>query len=337
MTEGNTRRFLYAIGRSAVLLCIAFFLTACENSGSVSVYTDVSAVKTTMVTTSIAADTTAKASATKTQKEPCPIQCEFFDAQLLAEQTKTVKPYQIDGAIHAAVVPHHAPHMDLLCNLLASEAIQNAAFESVIVIGPNHYGKGDPVQITGQGFYWENGMIDGDIRTADYIASDFRLEAATDTQIFETDHSVSVLMPYLAQYLPNVPVTSILLSTAVSAEALDCLCEDLLFCSDEKKTLLLFSADFSHYQTPEDTKRYDAETESAVLSKNVGAVLSYGNEHVDTPQGIALFLRYVQETGAEIECAAHRLAETKGNKRKEAMSYFVFTATEPQEKSLGSK
>jgi len=320
MKHGDTRRKTDVRKLAVLLLCIAVFFSGCRNT---DLLPEESVQSSSASATTLSAQSTANA---KKSKQEVPLVCKYYDADAFREHTNQSIPYEIDSCVSLAVIPHHTPHMDLLCSLLSSDTVQTAAYDAALVIGPNHSGTGAPIQITGRGYYWETGQIEGDAETAAYFASDYRLEVETDTEMLIKDHSVSVLMPYLAHYLPDIPVTAMLLSASVSREMIENLCEDLTELAAEKKLLVLFSIDFSHYQQPKDAEQCDKETIAAFLNNGTEQVFGFGNEHLDSPQAGLLFLRYAQVCDLPVSIQEHRLVSFDENGTQQAMSYFVFTA-----------
>ncbi len=299
MTNGNTHRKMQnkIILCTALLMCIAFlFLSACSPKNDDTI----------------------------TLLVPKPMVCNFYDESLLNANSFVSKPYEFDATLTSAVVPHHAPHLDLLCSLLSSDSVQNADYELVIVIGPNHTGNGSAIQVTGNGYVWNNGSISGDIESTNVIYEDFRLRSARDTTLFESDHSVSVLMPYIGYYLPDVSTIGILLSSNVNSLELEALCEDLQYISERQRTLILFSVDFSHYETPSNGTKFDDETKLAIREQQFNKILSWGNEHFDSPQAISLFLKYSNLSESKVYEIDYRQTIFKENGKKQSMSYFVF-------------
>ncbi len=81
--------------------------------------------------------------------------------------------------------------------------------DTVVVIGPNHTGRGTPVSIMGDG-YWETpfGRVELDSNIADAIIQDSNIARIDDTA-FIREHSVEVQVPFLQFIYPEFKLVPI--------------------------------------------------------------------------------------------------------------------------------
>jgi len=316
------RGFSCCIKKLAILsVCIAFFFCSCSTSNTIDTPYNAPSID----STTVRYENSHFYRETNTEIDQ-KIQCKFFDADLFNKQIRTCIEYNISAPVRAAVIPHHSPHMDMVCSLLSSDGVQLSDYDTIIVVGPNHSGEGTAIQITGKGFSWNGGEVEGDLESAHIFLNDFRFVSSADTLTFSEDHSVSVLMPYLSYYIPDVPVVGVLLSSGTKIEELNAFCEDLISLSEKGNILILFSIDFSHYQLPTNAEQYDTESKKIFLEGDPEYVLTFDNEHLDSPPSAFLFLKYLQIMDLNISLEDYRLSRFIENGEVQAMSYFVFTA-----------
>ena len=138
---------------------------------------------------------------------------------------------------------------------------------TVIILGPNHTGKGPAVSVYPSGS-WR--MPFGDVPIHEKLAEDFlaRCElAVSDEMAHLMEHSIEVQIPFLfyggTGGLSIVPVTISRLSNEecrLTGEALG----DIIS-RQEEKVLIVASSDMTHYESQESAKAKDSEALARVL------------------------------------------------------------------------
>ena len=101
-----------------------------------------------------------------------------------------------------ATMPHYAPMMKLGVPVLAAAA-QSRKIETVVLLAPNHKGEGPPVELSGSGYFWPDGSVEGDGDAAAFLRKTAVPDAAEDRQILSEEYAASLWAPYIAQLFPG--------------------------------------------------------------------------------------------------------------------------------------
>lgn len=160
----------------------------------------------------------------------------------------------------AGIVSHHIlthDYMDAWFSRLA-EMRKPACF---YILSPSHYGISiEPYSLTFGS--WESGfgLVKSDINKVEKLVK--QLNVNPDSRVFEFEHGVSALMPYLKKYFPDALVVAIAVEseTPLNVPMSQTLADILKNEFDEegrKINFLLISSDFSHHQDLKETKRRD--------------------------------------------------------------------------------
>ena len=266
---------------------------------------------------------TAATSVPEETHPPAPISCASADASLFAKNMATTAVYPHES-IAAATVPHYAPAQDMLVKELNTVRQGGEEPQTVVIVAPNHTGLGAAVQLWGGGFTCGGNALSGDGELLSRLSS--ALDGKADTSGAQTaqDHSVTSIIPYVSEYWPHARVVTILLSRGASSRQLSVLAQCLHAYTKEQAVLLLASVDFSHYQTPEIAQKNDRETINAIESGAAETVLSYGGEHVDSPQTMTVLMKFCTLQDKALRLRDHRLEVYTENGQKKAGSFMVF-------------
>ena len=250
------------------------------------------------------------------------IACSFYDAELVRAQLTGAELDERYQNIAGAVVPHYAPAMYMAADILS--AIDKIP-EIVVVIAPNHTGKGNPVQICGNGYYWESGSVAGNTAFAKALSDALQLDL--DASAARTDWSASLLMPYIAYFFPEASVCTVMIARGAGDAQVQSLAENLAELSETQDILVLGSADFSHNQEEQAARNCDLETARILAEGDRTRLLSLGNEHLDSPETVAVLLTYAALLGRELVETDHLLETFFQDGQRIAGSYHAYVIT----------
>jgi predicted class III extradiol MEMO1 family dioxygenase len=160
----------------------------------------------------------------------------------------------------AAIIPHH---------LVAQSFIKDLGFElsgqknlsQIIIIGPNHDEVGDK-------------------------------HFSSDPDLLARDHACYAPLEILKNYLPNVKISCVLISSRATPSEINDFANDLSSTLGESGVLIA-SVDFSHYQTLEQANDNDLTTQKYLESFNAAALAPLGNSYLDSPNTIAALFKYL--------------------------------------------
>ena len=211
----------------------------------------------------------------------------FYDARAFSlglEETAGIPVAPMPGA-RAVVVPHHWLAGQLILSSLR-DLRAGGEYDRVILIGPDH------VRAAGAGaatsdLPWETpfGLLRADQESVSRLSAAGAARIEPDTLSHE--HSVAGIVPAIAYYLPDAEIVPLALRGDLDIGQVRALARALAPLLDDG-TIVVASVDFSHYQSAAEARARDAETLAAMEAMDSRAILSFGDEHLDSPPTIAL-------------------------------------------------
>jgi AmmeMemoRadiSam system protein B len=221
----------------------------------------------------------------------------FFDDQAFGQalrRAEAADPAPMPGA-RAVIVPHHwlAGHLILgsLRDLAAS-----GDYRRIIVIGPNHVNAGGAAVITSD-LAWQTpfGLVEPDGEAISRLTSEG--VALSEPSVLTYEHSVAGIVPAIAYFLPDVRVVPLVLRSDLTPTEVEALATALAPLLDGG-TVLIAAVDFSHYLSAQQARQNDRETLEALQSLDSSRILSFSNEHLDSPASIAAVMETMRLLGA---------------------------------------
>jgi len=180
----------------------------------------------------------------------------FIDGINKVEQNFEAPSYKIAGA----VVNHHLLAGYMIADVFKKIAIQDP--KVLIILGPNHYEKGDFNVLTSK-YAWETkyGIVEPDENIiGDLIVKNL---ARPDEETLPADHATSTLLPFIKFYMPSVKVVQLLVSKKLTKDEAEILSNTLTVYAKDG-AVIIASTDFSHYLTVGQANAKDDETLKAI-------------------------------------------------------------------------
>ena len=208
------------------------------------------------------------------------------------------------GAIMGGIVPHHSVAGRLIAEFF--RALAEDPPETVIVIGPNHKLEGSgEIQTNPTDWGTPFGILEADTTVTGRLAEEYG--AVQNDDLFENEHSVSSLVPYIKYYLPETKIAPVLLHGSLSAEdagKLGTLLGEIM--SAHPGTVVIASIDFSHYLSAPEADKMDIITWNAVSSWDLEAISRMGNDNLDSVPSITALMTAMDRVSARsIELRGH--------------------------------
>jgi len=238
----------------------------------------------------------------------------FFREDLFYPAIRKAESVVARSDMDSIIVPHHLVASDFIAEMIKMASGRD--IKKVVVIGPNHNNVGTSA-ITTLKADWDTpfGLVEYDSFLVDSFFSD--LGVYSGMEIFENEHSIGGIMPFIKYYLKEAKIIPLVVSSYATQSDIDGL-EKWLDDNLDKNTLLIYSIDFSHYLSKSQADRNDGMTKEFILNGDVGEILRLNNDFVDSPQILALSLMRAKNNNLET------------NIRKISNS-FDFTSVNPQE------
>lgn len=217
----------------------------------------------------------------------------FFEQSLFLNSLQRVPDTQEVNYIKGGIIPHHLLPAEMLANFF--KKISHQTVETYILIGPNHYEKGQSKILTSD-WDWNTpfGEVKANTQAIDGLVKVTAAEVNTD--VLEYEHSVAGIMPYLKHFSPSATVVPLILSNTVTANELTELAEKIQpFIT--KNTVILAPVDFSHYLRSREAEEHDKVTWEAMKNFDIDHLLHMNHDNLDSPSSIALLLLLMKREG----------------------------------------
>jgi len=221
--------------------------------------------------------------------------------------------------VRAVIVPHGGEALPMAAAVFA--ALAERPPSTVILIAPNHTRDGPKIATTCAAFSAYHGMV---LPREDIIqALKGRGLAETADPLFEEEHSVGILMPLLARYLPGVKAVPLIFQKGVSfnaaKQAIDTACA--LAGPD---ALLVASIDFSHGLSSREEHIRRAKILECIRAYDAAVPLDLDSTYVDAPAVLAALLQRCKENAWAMELIAQaNTSELLGREVPAATGYMT--------------
>ena len=240
----------------------------------------------------------------------------FIDGIHKAGDSVREKKYLIKGGI----VPHHLYPSFIIADFFYQISLQNP--ETIILIGPNHYERGNFKALTGA-YAWETvvGKVKHDKNIIETLVG--KNVVRIDEVTLSSEHSLSSMMPFIKYYMPNTKVVPILLSGIFSKRESAILAAQLSELLT-KDMILVVSVDFSHYLISPQAKEKDAITLQIMKNFDYEKLYLLNNDYLDSPPSIGILLMVMQKLQTtKMDVVFHtNSGELQNDDSMETTSYF---------------
>ena len=218
----------------------------------------------------------------------------YNETLFLKGESEKDNDWQINDSVTGAIIPHHglaAKYFSSFFNVISGKNIK-----TIILIGPNHKLVGDnPVYTSDLTWETEFGQVNADYELVQKLTETGKV--GIDDKIIEDEHSVATIMPYIAKYMPGVKVVP-LVCKEINLNKIGELTE-IITANLEPGVIVISAVDFSHYLLAQEAVEMDKETISVIETHNYEKLLSFGNEHLDSPTSIILLDKIMRSVGAD--------------------------------------
>jgi len=223
-------------------------------------------------------------------------------------------------SVNGGIIPHHSFAGYIIADFFQRLVDQEPS--TIILIGPNHFERGDFVALTSL-YDWETSF--GEVGADREIIGSLLQEGLVmiDESVLDAEHSVSTIMPFIKFYLPNVQVVPIILSGGMTLTQVEIFAESLAALKTPD-IIIVSAVDFSHNLINQEAQLKDVETLEVMQARDYKRLFSFGNEHLDSPASIAaLMLAMDSLDSPDIEILQHtNSGELQDSEQKETTSYF---------------
>ncbi len=238
----------------------------------------------------------------KTVPEPTPdavatsaaIRVDSFlvDVPSLWRQEPVPDPCPGGNPLPILVLPHYIPLHARIQRTLATwkACAADPSIRRVVVVSPDHRHRlaGGVATFSGSGYLTPLGEIAVDPDTRSQLAANgVRLDEA----LFREEHGVGVFPAFIKQAFPEATLVPIVISARATQAEVLALGEVLRPVLDDGSTLVVISADFSHYLSHSEADRRDRELATALERRDAAFIWATRDAHTDFGRGLWLGMR----------------------------------------------
>ncbi len=222
-------------------------------------------------------------------------QSNWLNGQRLASQAATASwPTE---KIYGSIVPHDIQHLEYAFDVIQHLARQNVS--TIVIIGPNHYERG-AVNILTADIAWSTpkGLIKQNSSIIRSLLDKYGVQS--DPTVIQGDHSVTGIMPVIAQFMPNARIIPLILKAETSTAQISSLALGLGEILPQNSAVIA-SVDFSHYLSAEEAAAHDKITAKLLTGLDSSGIMSFGtafNDYVDSPASISLLFELMKNFGS---------------------------------------
>lgn len=224
----------------------------------------------------------------------------------------------IQEKVYGGVTSHHLLVSSEIAKFFVNLKNQNP--ETIIILGPNHYGLGSNLFISKYPYKTPWGLLEPDLSTINRLIESGYVE--NQEKAFEIEHSVSSLVGFIKYVFPEIKIVPIIIADRTPKEQLDKLAVELDRILPDN-ALVVSSVDFSHHLNRIASDFHDKKSVSAISSFDFDNIF---NLEIDSPSSIYVLLRYLEKRevfkiGGLINTNS---ADGSGNLSLEDVTSYVF-------------
>jgi MEMO1 family protein len=221
-----------------------------------------------------------------------------------AQLKALIKSFVVKGVPAEEAIGLLAPHAGYIYSgPVVGEVLSRVKLpETVILLGPNHTGRGLPFSIMTEGT-WETplGKVEIDSELANKLVSGSHY-LQNDLDAHAQEHSLEVEVPFLQYFRPDVKIVPIILGSGDGQILREIGLEIAAVIRDLKKDVLIFaSSDMNHYESQSVAQKKDRMAIDAILHLDSAELLKRLKQQDSTMCGYGpavVMITAVKELGA---------------------------------------
>lgn len=197
--------------------------------------------------------------------------------------------------------------------------------DTVVIVGPNHYGIGAPVATVKSGV-WETplGSLEIDEELSEFLLSQYK-SLEDDFYAFHKEHSIEVHLPFIQYFFGDVKIVPIALwrQTPSTAKELGAALAKAVS-SFEKRIVIIASSDLNHYEHHEVTTKKDEIAISEIIKGDVDKFFEVVSKYDISACGIGpigALMKAASDLGFRAKLLKHATSGDTSGYREETVGY----------------
>ena len=211
------------------------------------------------------------------------------DPQHVLQALADARPVDLGGAaVTGLALPHHRVASDLIAAGMLTAA-RGPRPERIVLLTPDHFRRATRAfATTPRDFDTVLGRVPTDRRA---VAALLRSPSVAASQLFEREHGLGELLPYVARLFPGVPVLPVAVRIAATRAQWEQMVAQLAPWVTPR-TLIIQSTDFSHYLPREQALRHDQQMLNVIAAGDLDAMArAVQPAHLDSRGGQYIQMR----------------------------------------------
>ncbi len=190
------------------------------------------------------------------------------------------------------VLPHYIPLHQRIQQTLATwkACVPSQSIRRIVILSPDHRQRlaGGVATLSASGYATPLGDIAVDENARTLLLN----QGIRETEaLFRDEHGVGVFPVFLKQAFPQATILPIVISAQATRAEVETVGRVLRPFIEDGSTLVIVSADFSHYLTRPEADRHDQEMAAAFARRDEAFVWAARDAHTDFGRGLWLALR----------------------------------------------
>jgi hypothetical protein len=190
-------------------------------------------------------------------------------------RTDILQGDRIHGYPVAGIVNHHALAMDIQARFFKSLKQTNPNIGLFIIISPDHFTAGEAISTHEFSYLTYHGTV------KTIALPNNNIYKAKSKIVFENEHGVGSLIPFLAREFPNAEIMPVYIRPEATKKQLDDLANTLKDLMDEN-VFILISSDMSHYLNDAEARKNDLKTIEWLATNNWIKLSSVNDDFTDS-------------------------------------------------------
>ena len=212
-----------------------------------------------------------------------------MDPQHVLQAIADAQPVDLGGAaVTGLALPHHRVATDLIAAGMVTAA-RGARPERIVLLTPDHFRRATRAfATTPRDFDTVLGRVPTDRRA---VAALLRSPQVAASQLFEREHGLGELLPYVAQLFPGVPVLPVAVRVGATRAQWEHMVGQLTPWVTPR-TLVIQSTDFSHYLPHDQARKHDQQMLNVIAAGDLEAMArAQQPAHLDSRGGQYIQMR----------------------------------------------
>ena len=218
-----------------------------------------------------------------------------IDARVFIDKKQiNIRDFDDEEPLKGGLVPHHNVAHQMISDFYE---ILEKEVDLVILIGPNHSGKGPRYQAVGSSYMTHYGRVIPSPLFGELLNDDDVMKA--DEVMLRGEHSIGIHMNFIKAFYEDTPVLTLLVHETGGIHGVDRLVKNIKNLIGDKNVVVIGSVDFSHDLSLENANQKDRITKEIIRNKSYKRLFTLNNDHIDSPTTAYLTIMLLKEMGYE--------------------------------------